>query len=313
MLVTIRRIFAVTISKQHENIGQLARAFSILTPANVTARKINENLEFRTRDVQHDEESSNAKDGEEFTSKPLVLLFSWMQAKQRHLEKFGDYYLTKGWDVLTVKIKPSQLLLPSKGSHIVAENVVNFVQHEDRQNQPLMIHAFSVGAYLYSEMLLKMQQLAESETQLHQFYQRVMGQIYDSGVDMEDIPEGLSKAVAKHPMMQLSFQKLIEGYMKVAWKMSVKYYAKASTNFHNIPVSAPALLIYSDNDPVSTPKLNEKIARKWRANHDNSITLKCFEGSHHVSHMYKYPDDYLDTLNKFVNNAWSAHNKKTIS
>lgn len=294
--------------KQQQRIVRLARAFSIVTPANVTVKKINENLEFRKRE-KLGEEAVAVKD--EVMSKPLVLLFSWLQAKQKHIEKFGDYYLTKGWDVLTVKVTPSQLLLPRKGTHLVAEDVAQFVQHEDRQHQPLMVHAFSIGGYVYTEVLLKVLQQLETEMQRQEFHQRIIGQVYDSVADVGEIPVGLSRAVTERPVLQVCFQKCIEGYMRLMRKIAVQYYLKASHHFHHNPVNSPALFVYSNNDPVSPPEVNEKAARNIQDKLGcSSVVTKCFNGSSHVSHMYKYPNDYTDMLDKFTDQWFRSVTRK---
>lgn len=55
---------------------------------------------------------------EEPIEKPLVILLSWLMAKRKHIYKFADFYLEKGFDVLNVTITPWQLLWPVKGSQV---------------------------------------------------------------------------------------------------------------------------------------------------------------------------------------------------
>lgn len=50
--------------------------------------------------------------------KPLVVLLSWLLSKHKHLSKFIEIYIEKGYDVVTVTITPCQLLFPTKGSHV---------------------------------------------------------------------------------------------------------------------------------------------------------------------------------------------------
>ena len=44
--------------------------------------------------------------------RPLVVLFGWMLAKKRHLNKYGNLYLSKGFDVLSIQVPPTQVLWP---------------------------------------------------------------------------------------------------------------------------------------------------------------------------------------------------------
>lgn len=50
--------------------------------------------------------------------KPLVMLFSWLQARQKHLKKYAKLYLEQGFDVAVARISPWQLLWPAKGSQV---------------------------------------------------------------------------------------------------------------------------------------------------------------------------------------------------
>ena len=53
------------------------------------------------------------------SSRPLVLLLSWLVAKDRHISNFSNIYLDRGCDVLVVKVKPMQILLPQSGTQVL--------------------------------------------------------------------------------------------------------------------------------------------------------------------------------------------------
>lgn len=50
--------------------------------------------------------------------KPLVVILSWLQSKQKHLSKYAKVYMDQGFDVLVAQITPWQLLWPVKGSQV---------------------------------------------------------------------------------------------------------------------------------------------------------------------------------------------------
>lgn len=52
------------------------------------------------------------------TNKPLVILLSWLLAKNKHIYKFADYYTSHGFDILRVSLTPWQLLWPTKGTQV---------------------------------------------------------------------------------------------------------------------------------------------------------------------------------------------------
>lgn len=67
-----------------------SRQESILPP--LKTEQFTQNIQLRT--IQ---EASAAP-------RPLVLLFGWMLAKQRHLDKYGNMYHSKGFDVLSLQV-----------------------------------------------------------------------------------------------------------------------------------------------------------------------------------------------------------------
>lgn len=50
--------------------------------------------------------------------KPLVVVLSWLNSKQKHLSKYAQVYMDQGFDVLVAQITPWQLLWPVKGSQV---------------------------------------------------------------------------------------------------------------------------------------------------------------------------------------------------
>ncbi|KAJ8024013.1 Transmembrane protein 53-B [Holothuria leucospilota] len=244
-------------------------------------------------------ELSNSPETLDQANRPLVLILSWLAAKQQHISKFSRLYLGSGCDVLVVKLNTAQLLLPKKGVQKVAENVVNIIQKEEFKERPLLVYGFSTGGYFYSEIIQKMQQ---AEKVRGEITNRIMAQIYDSVADLPSIPEGISKALLKHgSFQQRAMSKCIEGYMNVMERPATQYYRKGSRIFHHNPVNAPTLFIYSKNDPVGSATQNEAAVNSLRCNmgYDNIYT-KVFENSPHVSHMYKHREEYMATLKWFL-------------
>lgn len=57
---------------------------------------------------------------QDIDDKPLVVIFSWLQAKQKHLSKYAQLYMDQDFDVLVAQITPWQLLWPVKGSQVMS-------------------------------------------------------------------------------------------------------------------------------------------------------------------------------------------------
>ncbi|KAF8787095.1 hypothetical protein HNY73_008725 [Argiope bruennichi] len=108
-------------------------------------QSINRNLQLKS--VDEIENVSGKK-------KPLAVILAWMLAKESHIEKFRQLYISRGFDVLTVNMAPKDLLFPVSGSQVIAKNVLDyFTLHKNYKD--IVVHAFSVGGYLMGEMFEK--------------------------------------------------------------------------------------------------------------------------------------------------------------
>lgn len=61
--------------------------------------------------------------------KPLVILLSWLMAKRKHINKYANFYLDKGFDVLNVNVSPWQLLWPVKGDFEFQNRFTTIIQY----------------------------------------------------------------------------------------------------------------------------------------------------------------------------------------
>merc|ERR1711988_1548197 len=134
--------------------------------------------------------------------RPLILLFGWLMAQTKHLRKYSDYYMGKSMDVLQVRIDPAQLMWPTKAQGII-NDIYSFVQDPAYCKRPMVVHGFSVGAYLYGELLNIMHKNAEEGLSVAR---RLKGQILDSPADYTNIPLGVGRAVSNNVIIQKLLQ-----------------------------------------------------------------------------------------------------------
>lgn len=83
-----------------------------------------------------------------------MIIFAWLFAKERHLDKYRSLYLEKGFDVLSVKVYVKDFLIPQSGSQQIAANVIRFIMSNQDRYQSIILHAFSVGAYQLGELFV---------------------------------------------------------------------------------------------------------------------------------------------------------------
>ncbi|XP_035901560.1 uncharacterized protein LOC118507299 [Anopheles stephensi] len=223
--------------------------------------------------------------------KPLVFIFAWLQASEKHLAKYAEFYLDQGFEVLCVHITPWQLVWPVNGSQKVAADVVKFLANNELP-EGIVIHGFSVGGYLWGECLVKLQADPSGKRVL----EKIRGQVWDSLADITEIPVGVPHAVLPHnPTLQGVLRNYINYHMKLFHEEATQYYVKCTRLFHYEPAPCPALLLVSKTDPVGTEKANNRLRGIWESV-GVQTSLKCWDKSPHVGHFHKHRDEYIELL-----------------
>jgi len=228
--------------------------------------------------------------------RPLVVMLAWMLAKKKHINKYCEFYVRRGCDVLTVNITPWQLLWPVSGSQVVAGEVLRFL-HVDAGCKPLILHGFSVGGYVWGEVMVKMNQ--ERERYKH-IVDRIIGQTWDSAADVTELQVGLPLAVfPRNPILRMALGKYIAYHLKAFDEEATSHYIRSSQMFHTTLVHRPALLLLSKTDPVGSLSSNLRLKDTWESM-GMKVNWKCWDDSKHVSHYLKYKDEYIEILEKFL-------------
>nr|CAI5836751.1 unnamed protein product [Callosobruchus analis] len=274
---------------QTRNISSLevTKNISLLSPEKKNAKVINLKLE-------------SAED------KPLVVLLSWLMAKKKHVYKYADIYLKNGYDVLNISISPWQLLWPTKGSQVVAKDLLKFLDINNSY-APLVLHGFSVGAYLWSEVMV---QIASERDRYSHIVDRISGQIWDSAADITEISIGIPVAVfPKNAVLQNALRQYLMYHLRAFDKVATTHYIRASQMFYTNLVHAPAQLFISKTDPIGTETSNLRVKECWE-NMGIQVNYKCWDKSPHVGHFRMHQKEYLQALNQFLENIRSDSGKE---
>lgn len=228
--------------------------------------------------------------------KPLVVCLSWLLSQRKAVLKYSEIYLDQGFDVLCVSITPRQLLWPKNGSQQVAEDVIKFLNLNNKYS-PLLIHGFSVGAYQWSEVLIKLAQ----DIHIYQpIIDRIVGQVWDSAADITEIPEGIPQAVFPNSkIMQMLLRQYTLSHLWIFYQVATIHYVRGSLMFRDNFVKAPALFFLSKTDPIGAYSSNLRIKEAWE---DNGIEVywKCWDQSPHVAHYKQHPREYRQELQSFL-------------
>ncbi|CAG0887082.1 unnamed protein product [Darwinula stevensoni] len=222
---------------------------------------------------------------------PFLLLLGWLMSKEKHMSKYAKIYLEQGFDVLSVRITPMQMLWPVKGTQVVAERILDQL-HALPPGRPICIHGFSVGGYLFGECLVRLYRSMEKYQGL---MQRFVGQVWDSVVDFENIPQGFPKAISTNPVLRKSIEGYIKYHLRVFYNVATVHYKASSEAFVNRPLPCPALFLTSEADPVGEIKKIIGIVENMNQEGIKAL-VKVWKKSTHCNHFKTYPEDYLSLL-----------------
>uniref|UniRef100_A0A182QHZ7 Transmembrane protein 53 n=1 Tax=Anopheles farauti TaxID=69004 RepID=A0A182QHZ7_9DIPT len=275
------------------------RKYSKMLPTNTAVKqrgpielvRFTKNMTFFTNQKKSYDKDSQTLRLSTPLDRPLVFIFAWLQASEKHLSKFAEFYLEQGFDVLSVHISPWQLVWPVYGSQKVAADVVKFLTNNDFP-EGVVIHGFSVGGYLWGECLVKL----SAEPDGRRVLQKIRGQVWDSLADITEIPVGVPHAVLPHnPTLQGVLRNYINYHMKLFHEEATQYYVQCTHLFHHEPAPCPALLLVSKTDPVGTETANNRLRGIWDSV-GVKTSLKCWDKSPHVGHFHKHRDEYVELL-----------------
>jgi len=197
--------------------------------------------------------------------------------------------------VLHIKVSPTQILWPTR-AQAVASQIVDFITAPSRRNQPILVHGFSVGGYLYGETLVRMTSNPDITEEMSR---RVRGQIFDSPVDMEGVPRGVSLALTGSRPVQIAIKSSLDSYLALFQNQVTRHYYRSSQTFHSNPLRSPSLLLYSFADVVGTAGPIEVLMNNWRRN-GVPVFSKTWPDTPHVSHYLRDPINYTIALNDFL-------------
>ena len=242
----------------------------------------------------------NENSDENSNQPPLVVLLTWLAAQEKHIEKYRSLYLKKGFDVMTVKTSPYELLFPGFGAKKIAQKCTQTLQKELSDYPKVLLHCFSVGAYMFGEMLMEMKK-EQNQDEQKRLENRIKGVVFDSIVafEFEGISDGVSRSITPNPILMNLLKLLIKTHMIVNYGVATKHYRAASESVWNNYLRVPALYLVSENDKIGTPHKNKEISEVWKKL-GIDVTFKLWEKSDHVKHYINHQQEYEQLIDHFL-------------
>jgi len=239
---------------------------------------------------------------------PVVVLLSWLEAKEKTVVKFVDYHTSKGYDVLAVKTNVNEVLRWSENDQKI-DDLLQFSTEEQMSKRPIILHMFSVGFPLYGETLLR--SLLPKHQDKECFKSRVIGQIVDSPVCPRRAPYAISKVRLQNPASQKLAEMALNLYMYATYPYSLGRIIAASEMAHTAPALVPTLWLYSTKDSfTSAEKVEKEMIAKWEA-----LGIPCrkkiWEDCQHVMLYKDHKEEYAQCLDQFIETILSRPDPRT--
>lgn len=263
-----------------------------------------ENLKKRAKDVVEKREIAAPSKyyGQSFnealatpTERRLVVLMSWLEAKEKHIEKHRQFYLDRGFDVLNVKTSPMDLLLPNVGSKKISQDFVRFLV--EKQYSDVVLHGFSVGGYMFGQVLLDIDK--QDEQVRNRLLQSIRGLIFDSVVTFEGTCKGVAKSITTNRYLAKLLENLLKLYLILGHNIATKHYLMSSEKVWSGPLKCPSLFLLSKDDRISDYRIIQRLAKVWN---DLGIETQLFQvdSAPHVQIFNKHHAAYVEKVESFL-------------
>lgn len=238
-------------------------------------------------------------------SVPIVIILSWMGARQSHLAKYKRFYEDLGYEVHTVMNDLRTAIFPPASS-AQARKIAQLIADQP-SDRPVFVHAFSIGTGIYGLLL---DSIRHEKEKFDMFRERVTGVVFDSGpapIFPKDVAKGLHTVC---PMVSKAIWEPIASAFFFLTKAR-KCYGRSEDALRKRQFPAPQLYFYSGDDKVIA-NLQGSVEEFIEKNKQRGLEVynKFWEKSVHASHLKMHPDEYLANLSTFLNRCMEVRKQK---
>ncbi|XP_006811221.1 transmembrane protein 53-like [Saccoglossus kowalevskii] len=239
---------------------------------------------------------SGIQDAEEKLKGPLVMMLPWLGSTPKSVRYYQDIYLKRNWEILMVHSQVGHFLWPPRATALTRQ-LLDYLKNE-QSNRPIVIHAFSIGCYIYAMSLLHLAKSSKYDGVKSQ----IIGQIFDSMVigGLHKMATGVAKTTHDNAFVQKLILKSSLAYFWLTKCVTVKNYDQSLDTIKHTPVIAPILCFYCMNDIMSDPECVEDLVRFWEEDLGIQMSTKWWPASVHAQHLRHHPRDYMSALDRFL-------------
>mmetsp|Transcript_38149 Transcript_38149/g.93556 ORF Transcript_38149/g.93556 Transcript_38149/m.93556 type:complete len:362 (+) Transcript_38149:156-1241(+) len=238
-------------------------------------------------------------------SKPLIILLSWMGAKQKHMDKISQYYVERGYEVVSFLNGMSTALIP-RASQAQAKRIEDLLTAQP-DGRPVFVHAFSIGTGIYGFVLDNLRRDIEL---FNKIKNNVAGVILDSGPAMifpKDVAVGL------HSVCPTVSRKVWNAVADALF-----WVTKARSSFeiaeqalHRLHFPTPQMYFASSDDKVIRG-LQERMSIFMETNRQRGLEVyhQFWEKSAHATHFKIHTEEYSQRLEDFMKRCLEFRGEK---
>ena len=195
-------------------------------------------------------------------------------------------------------------------------------ENEELSSRQVVFHGFSIGAFIYTQLqlLLQQQQLKQQQELPPELGQmllanletpwdlgpRIAGLVLDSPAYMDHMCNGIANSLTSNPLARSLINNSLLLYLAAFPRSVTFHYQESHRMFHDN--SVPTLLLYSSVDLISSASTSENYAREWREKGFPVFTRE-FPDSNHVNHFRQYPREYEEAVDAFLHQLDLQHTK----
>jgi hypothetical protein len=224
------------------------------------------------------------------------MMVCWLMAEMKVVKNYAKFYINNGFDVIALRVTVLDIMMPIRADEILQNEFIPAIircRHELR-----LIHGFSVGGYLSA----RFRKFLGNDPTGHcgQMLATIRCTVWDSCVDADRAKIGISHTMfPKSPMLRNWFISYVDMHSKIFYNSCTKYWEEGNQFAYTKPFPVPALIFYSDDDPMSPVSMNKTMQESWES-HGVDCKSRMWIGSGHVAHMKTYPIEYQSLLKEFL-------------
>ena len=235
--------------------------------------------------------------------KPVAVILGWNESKIKHLKKYSGLFESRGWSTVCLPANSYNTFFRSDTEvKTISFYMIDLIKDLAKKGNPVFLYSFSNGGcavYFH---------IAEAlTTPRHEHFNafKVVGSVFDScpaTPNLESIPQ-IQKSVTdgiKNPVIKAATWYALG--IAIPHVLKKPLVQRFSQDLGKMPLKNPELFLYSKGDMlVPYQDITKHIGnRESQLGQAGKVFSKCWEDSSHVSHYKKYPEQYTELLDKFI-------------